>query len=160
MPDSISFRPITDDDRDFLQRVYSSTRQEEMAIVPWNEQEKRDFLKFQFTAQHTDYMKNYPDAKFQIILKDDEPIGRLYLERRDSEFRIIDIALLPEYRGQGIGGALMREILDEAAAANKPVTIHVEKNNPAMQLYDRLGFEQIEDVGAYWLMECKPVSLK
>ncbi len=82
-----------------------------------------------------------------------EPIGRLYLDRRPGELRIIDIALLSEQRGAGIGGALMQTVLDEAALLGKPVRIHVEKNNPAMHLYDRIGFRQVEDQGVYWLME-------
>ena len=85
-----------------------------------------------------------------------EPIGRLYLDRREDELRLIDIALLPEFRGRGLGGSLMRGVLDEAREADKLVRIHVEQNNPAMRLYEWLGFEKIEDQGVYWLMEWRP----
>ncbi len=91
-----------------------------------------------------------------IVEKDGEPIGRLYIDRREDEHRLIDIALLPEWRGKGVGSELMRGVLDEAREAGKLVRIHVEQNNPAMRLYKRLGFEEIEDQGVYRLMEWRP----
>ena len=81
-----------------------------------------------------------------------EDIGRLYIERWPSQHCIIDIAFLPEHRGKGLGAALLRDLMDEAAAAGKAVSIHVEKFNPAMQLYRRLGFTTVEDKGVYDLM--------
>ena len=134
-------------------RLYASTRADELAQTPWSDEEKQSFLDMQFQAQHAHYQKHFPEASYQIIEQIGEPIGRLYLDRRPDELRIIDIALLPEKRGEGIGGVLMRNILDEAAIAGKPVRIHVERNNPAMHLYERLGFQKVEDQGVYWLME-------
>jgi ribosomal protein S18 acetylase RimI-like enzyme len=87
-----------------------------------------------------------------------KPIGRLYLDRREAEIRIIDIALLTSERRNGVGGALLREVLTEARAAGKAVRIHVERNNPALRLYHRLGFNEIEDQGVYYLMEWRPES--
>jgi ribosomal protein S18 acetylase RimI-like enzyme len=81
------------------------------------------------------------------------PIGRLYVDRREDEIRIIDIALFPEHRGKGIGSRIMETLLDEGKDSGKPVTIHVEKNNPALRLYRRLGFTKVEDQGVYDLME-------
>ena len=81
-----------------------------------------------------------------------EDIGRLYIERWPSQHRIIDIAFLPEHRGRGYGEPLLRDLMDEAAAAGKDVSIHVEKHNPAMRLYRRLGFATCEDKGVYDLM--------
>ena len=158
MTKQITFRPINNDDLDFLQRVYFSTREEEMKIVPWTDDQKQAFLHQQFDAQHTYYQEQFKDAKFEVILRDDQPIGRLYLDRRENEHRIIDIAILPEFRGQGIGGGIMRDLLDEAIQVNKPVTIHVERNNQAMHLYERLGFQMIEDQGVYFLMKWIPES--
>ncbi len=139
-----------------MYRVYASTRQEELVRVPWDEAQKSTFLKMQFDAQHWYYLENYPRAKFQIILREGVPIGRLYVDRRKKEIRIVDIALLPEYRRRGIGSALLKEILEEGRRINLPVTIHVEEFNPAMRLYDRLGFHKIEDKGVYHLMEWSP----
>lgn len=152
----VSLRPAADADRDFLRRVYASTREEEMALVPWRRDEIDSFLDMQFEAQHAYYRKQFQDAEFLIIARNAEPIGRLYLDRREDEIRIIDIALLKGERRNGIGGALLREVLAEAGAAAKPVRIHVERNNPALGLYRRLGFQHIEDQGVYYLMEFRP----
>jgi ribosomal protein S18 acetylase RimI-like enzyme len=138
---------------EFLYQVYAGTRTEELAITPWTEEQKQAFLRMQFDAQHTHYQKNFPNASFDVIGKSGRPVGRLYVDRRPAEIRVIDIALLPEERGGGIGGMLMQSILDEAGTGGKTVTIHVERNNPAMHLYERLGFTRIEDQGVYWLMK-------
>ncbi len=148
----LTFRPITDSDRDFLFTLYASTRADEMAMVPWSQEQKTEFLEMQFHAQHTFYQEQFGDAEFNLILNGTTTIGRLYVDRRDKEIRIIDIALLPDHRRQGFGKQLLQNLLDEAADSKKPVTIHVEKNNPAMSLYQRLGFEITEDQGVYNLM--------
>ena len=149
----IAFRPIRPEDAGFLYEVYASTRQDEMAVLPWEPSQKEAFLRMQFKAQHEYYQEHYPGDSFQVILLDGRPIGRLYLGRWEQEFRVIDIALLPAYRNRGIGSALMHDILKEAGQAGKPVRIHVEKTNPALRLYGRLGFSKIEDKGVYDLME-------
>jgi ribosomal protein S18 acetylase RimI-like enzyme len=92
-------------------------------------------------------------AAFDVILVGGQPAGRLYLHRRDDEIRIMDIALLPEYCDRGIGTTLLHGLLSEAAAAGKPLRIHVERFNPALRLYERLGFRQIDDRGVYLFME-------
>ena len=148
----LTFRRITDADLPVLARIYASTRAEELAPVPWNETEKAAFLDMQFRAQHAHYRQYYPEADWLMTMRGNENVGRLYLERLPSQHRIIDIAFLPEYRSRGFGEALLRDLLDEAAAAGKPVSIHVEKLNPAMRLYRRLGFVTEEDKGIYDLM--------
>ncbi len=152
-PQGTTFRPIRESDKDFLRRLYASTREEELAATPWTEAYKAEFLRGQFEAQHSHYMSYFTDASFDLILQGDTPIGRLYIEEREKEFRIIDIALLPEYRRRGLGRALLEEVLERGRAAAKAVRIHVETNNPAMRLYLRLGFSRIEDQGPYYLME-------
>ena len=153
----IALRPITDDDQEFLYLLYASTREEELSVAPWDDAQKEEFLRMQFKAQHLHYQEHFSDAKFEVIEVDGEPGGRLYLQRRDDEHRIVDIALLPKHRRKGIGGKIMQEILDEASLAKLPVRIHVEHNNPARHLYDRLGFQQIDDTGVYFLLERLPV---
>ena len=152
----VRLRPIGPDDEAFLYDVYAGTRAEEMARLDWHGAQKESFLRMQFEAQHKDYTARYQDARFDIVEFDRAPVGRLYVDRRKREIRVIDIALLPAYRRRGIGGALMQELLDEAAAAGKKVSIHVEQYNPAMRLYERLGFTPIADVGVYTLMEWSP----
>ena len=146
------FRRLTDDDLPFLARVYASTRAEELAAAPMTEPMKNAFLAEQFRLQHAHYQKYYPEADWLVTSRAGEDIGRLYIERWPSQHRIIDIAFLPEHRGKGLGTALLHDLLDEAAALGKAVSIHVEKFNPAMRLYRRLGFETIEDKGVYDLM--------
>jgi ribosomal protein S18 acetylase RimI-like enzyme len=152
-PPAATFRPVEPGDEELLYRIYASTRTEELAPVPWTEAQKEAFLRMQFRAQSLDYAANYAGAALLIILVAGLPAGRLYVERRDDELRIIDIALLPEHRGAGVGGAILRDLLAEAAATGKVVRIHVERMNPALRLYERLGFRPIGDHGIYLLME-------
>ncbi len=156
MHERVSFRAITEDDISFLRRLYCTTRDYEMVHAPWSEEEKHAFLEQQFAFQHDYYSKHFPEASFELILLDGEPVGRLYLEHRRDEIRLIDIALLPEFRNRGIGGMLMGEVLEQGREKGLPVRIHVEQNNPALRLYQRLGFERVGDVGIYYLMEWSP----
>jgi ribosomal protein S18 acetylase RimI-like enzyme len=148
----LTFRRITDADLPFLARVYGSARAEELAVVPWTGQQKAAFLDMQFRAQHADYQRNYPEADWLVTIYKGEDAGRLYVVRLPDQHSIIDITLLPEHRGKGLGETLLRDVMDEAAACGKPVEIYVEKFNPAMRLYRRLGFETREDKGIYDLM--------
>jgi ribosomal protein S18 acetylase RimI-like enzyme len=146
------FRRITDADLPFLARVYASTRAEELAATPLTDAMKTAFLAEQFRLQHAHYQKYYPDADWLVTAHEREDIGRLYIERWPTQHRIIDIAFLPEHRSAGLGTALLRDLMDEAAVAGKDVSIHVEKLNPAIRLYRRLGFKTEEDKGVYDLM--------
>jgi ribosomal protein S18 acetylase RimI-like enzyme len=135
--------------------VYASTREEELAPVPWTDAEKAAFIEQQFEAQDAHYC-TYPEAAFDVIEVDGEPAGRFYIARWPDEIRIMDIALLPEYRNRGIGTHLLRELLDEAAATGRRLSIHVEKFNRARSLYERLGFRETLDRGVYVLLEATP----
>lgn len=156
MPVEIRLRPAGDDDLPLLYRVYAGTRTDELAPVPWSDEQKAAFLRFQFDAQHRYYREHFPDAAYDVIEAGGEPVGRLYVDRRPDEIRLIDIALLPEHRRRGLGGRLLAELLDEARRAGKPVRIHVETSNPALSLYRRLGFTEVEEQGVYYLMEWRP----
>lgn len=153
MDESLALRPITPGDVPFLAGVYASTRWDELEPTGWSDEEKAVFCRRQFDAQSAHYLENYPGASLQIIERAGVSIGRLYVARWEREIRIMDIALLPEHRGAGIGAKLLRELQEEAHAAGKSLTIHVERFNPALRLYQRLGFQQIEDKGVYLLME-------
>lgn len=149
----IGVRPIIAADADFLCDLYADTRADEMAAVDWPAEQKQAFLRMQFDAQHRHYQQYYPNAAFDIILLAGRPIGRLYLDRWATEFRIVDIALVPEHRKRGIGTAFLQAIHAEAQRAGLPVTIHVEQFNPALRLYQRLGFEPVGVNGVYYLMK-------
>ena len=148
----LAFRPASDADLPFLARVYASTRMDELSVVAWSEADKLAFLRHQFDAQHAHYQKHYHDTDWLVMLRGDQGVGRLYIARWPREHRIVDIALLPEHRGCGLGTALLLDLLDEAAQAGTSLSIHVEKMNRAMALYRRLGFVKEADEGVYDLM--------
>jgi ribosomal protein S18 acetylase RimI-like enzyme len=154
----LTLQPITDDDLGFLCDLYKTTREVEMSQVSWSAEEIDAFLSQQFNLQHSYYTAHFPNAKFDIIELDGKRIGRLYTDTGAKDIRVIDVALLPKYRNQGIGTHYMKGILAEAEANNMKVTLHVEYFNPALNLYLRLGFQQIEEYGSNAFMEWKPAS--
>ncbi|MBP7998730.1 MAG: GNAT family N-acetyltransferase [Chloroflexi bacterium] len=151
-------RPITESDLPFLLELYAAARADELAQVPWSDAEKWAFLTSQFNAQHHHYQTYYQTASFDIVEQDGQPIGRFYVDRWPNEIRIVDIALLPNYRQQGIGARLLTQILSEGQASQKTVSIHVEKYNPAYRLYTRLGFSKVGETGVYDLLAWNPTS--
>ena len=126
--------------------------------MPWDDSQKAAFLRMQFDAQDAWWHENYAGASFDVILVDGESAGRLYVHRGPSEIRIVDIALLPEHRGSGVGTRLLEELLAEGDAGAKSVTIHVERMNPALRLYERLGFSVAEDKGVYLFLSRAPAT--
>jgi len=156
---TLSLRTIRETDREILSHIYFSTRKDEIEqATQWTSDQKQNFLVFQFNAQHTYYIQNYPGANFWIIEKNRQPIGRLYLDTNfdNRSIRIIDITLLPEWRSIGIGGQLLSDIIAFAKTMNRGVSIHVESFNPAMRLYKRLGFDLVSITnGVYHLLEWK-----
>jgi ribosomal protein S18 acetylase RimI-like enzyme len=156
----ITLRPVRPEDRDFLFSVYASTRVEELAPVPWTEEQKAGFLRMQFDAQTTYWGEQYPEAAFSIVEVDGVPAGRSYVQRWPKEIRLVDIALLPDFRRRGIGTALLERLFVEGRERRLPVTIHVEIFNPARALYERLGFVARGEQGMYVLMEWKPEAVE
>lgn len=153
---AVRLRRVRADDEPFLRELYASTRELELSIVPWSEEQKAAFLTMQFDAQDSSYRTHYPGAQFDIIEIEGVPAGRLYVFASVGELRVIDIALLPPFRNRGTGGSLMRTILRTASETGRVVTIHVEADNPARHLYERLRFVPVEQRGAYLLMRWAP----
>jgi ribosomal protein S18 acetylase RimI-like enzyme len=151
----IALRRIRPDDHPFLLALYSSTREEELSVVDWSAEQKAAFLRMQFDAQHAYYQEHYAGSAFDVVLVGDEPAGRLYVARWPTEMRIIDIAFAPAFRGRGLGTRLLTELRREARERGVPLTIHVERMNPALRLYERLGFTLAEDKGVYLFLECR-----
>lgn len=152
-------RPVTSQDRDLLIQIYGSTRLEELAVTNWSAEQQQAFILMQFNAQDTYYRQVYPQATYDIIEWNGQDAGRLYVNRTAKDLRIIDISLLPAYRGQGLGSAILAELLEEAKATHRSVGIHVETFNPAQRLYERLGFQRKHQEGVYWYMEHTPDSV-
>jgi ribosomal protein S18 acetylase RimI-like enzyme len=152
-PATITFRPITDADREFLYRVYASTRSEEMAATGWGEIEVDTFLRMQFKLQDTYYKQTYSQASFEIILIDGLPAGRVYIDRQAHKLVLIDIALLPQFRGRGAGGKIIRDLVEEVEKEGLMMSLHVEYNNPIRIFYQKLGFVEKGMYGVYYYME-------
>jgi len=151
---NVSLRPVTDADQEFLVGVYASTRAAELAQVDWDESQKDAFIRWQYAMQKQEYEARYPNARYELILVDDQPAGRIWVGTDDTQIRLLDIALLTEFQNRGVGAYLLRQLIDEAKRAQKPLRHMVFMlNDNANRFYERLGFVTIEDVGGYKHME-------
>jgi GNAT superfamily N-acetyltransferase len=146
----IELRTITEADQDFLFSVYASTRLDEMNLTDWSNEQKDAFLRMQFDAQTKHYSLYYPNAEYKIIERAGVSLGRLLIENRGDHFLIMDMALLPEYRRAGIGTFLIQELKQKAVRLNLPLVLRVEFFNPAIRLYQRLGFVKTREVNTVY----------
>jgi len=154
---TISLRPAGPDDQEFLFKLYASTRQAEIEAFGWNPAQQEAFLRMQFNAQRRWYATAYPAAVEQIVEVNRQPAGRLMVAKGESAVAtLVDISLLPEHRGCGIGGGLLRELLDQCNHEQTSLRLQVLKTNPAARLYDRLGFLKVSEDDLYLHMEKKP----
>lgn len=150
LPDNFVLRDETDEDFDFIVGLYAETRQEELAPVPWTDEAKQQFLRWQCGLQRDHYRKHYTNGRFWILERSGEgAVGRLYIQAGSVEIRIMDIALLPELRNRGLGSRMLQVILAAATQQGIEVSLHVEPDNPAQRLYQRLGFKLAEERGAH-----------
>ncbi len=158
LPDGgkLSLRSVTKDDDPFLVALYDSTREDELAQAQWAEGQREAFVRWQFDMQRREYDARFPDARYQLILVDEAPAGRIWVGEDAEQIRLLDIALLPQFQKRGVGTILLRELMAEAERAGKFLRHMVfVLNNNAHRFYERLGFVVIEDVGAYKHMEWK-----
>jgi ribosomal protein S18 acetylase RimI-like enzyme len=152
----IKLRPVTPADDAFLLSVYASTRADELKLTPWTPEQKQAFVSMQFAAQKRHYAALYPGADHDVIYAGETAVGRVYLDRTGEAVHILDITLLPEYRGRGTGAALLRRLLEEAGANGKAVTVYVESFNPSLAIFEHLGFRQEHQDGFQLLMKWQP----
>jgi ribosomal protein S18 acetylase RimI-like enzyme len=152
----VALRAVRDVDEAFMRGVYASTREEELAPVPWSAEEKDAFLAMQFAARSSHYAQHYDGMTSDVVLVDGAAAGCLLVARWTREIRIVDIALLPAFRGRGAGSELLAELMDEATEMGKRLSIHVERENRALGLYRRLGFKPVGETGVYLRMEWDP----
>jgi GNAT superfamily N-acetyltransferase len=158
---NLTLRPVTKEDDLFLLEVYASTRSDELDQAEWAEGQREMFVRWQFDLQRREYDARFPDAKYQLILIDGKPAGRIWTGEDDEQIRLLDIALLPQFQKRGAGTMLLRELMKEAATAGKLLRHMVfVLNNDAHRFYERLGFVVIEDLGAYKHMEYRPAEEK
>jgi GNAT superfamily N-acetyltransferase len=156
LPDGVTLREETAADRTFLAYLYASTRDEELRPVAWTDAQKRAFLHDQFELQWAHYRRHYPDAEWLLLIRAGAAIGRIYAHTTRVEVRLMDVALLAEHRYHGIGTATMNSLLRYGDTLGLPITLHVEPFNPALRLYQRLGFVARESRGIYTFMERPP----
>ncbi len=152
----ITLRPATPRDAGLLRRVHASTRAEELAQVAWGPGQQEQFLMMQFDLQDAGFRRAFPDATYDVVEVAAVPVGRLYVDRTEECLRIIDIALLPEARGAGVGARLIEQVQQEAGASARAVSLHVARRNRAGNLYRRLGFEIVSEDDVYQLLEWRP----
>src|SRR5437870_4655206 len=152
VPSPVTLRPVVAADDSLLLEIYASTRAEEMTLVPWTSEQQQAFVKMQFAAQQEHYRKLHPDARHDIIMLNDRPVGRLYVARTKESIEIMDITLLPQERNAGIGGNLINGLMDEARLSSRPLRIYIESFNPSLRLFERLGFYRTGENGMYILM--------
>lgn len=152
----LSLRQEVPADHAFLERLYVSVRWAELAATDWPEDAKLGFLRQQFSLQVRHYAAHYGGTDFGILEAHGEPVGRWYVYRSPPDIRVVDVSLLPQWRSRGIATAMFDHLFAEARATERTVSIHVEKFNPAQNLYRRLGFCESGESGPYWLMVWSP----
>lgn len=154
---AIAYRPQREDDAALVAELFASSRGVAFARLGWAPDMLAAFLDQQFRAQERHYRAVYPAAEWLVVEAREVPVGRLAVERRDAGLHLIDIALLPDQRGTGVGSAILADLIEEAEALSLPVSLHVEQANPARRLYERLGFRPAEEQPPYLFME-RPVG--
>jgi len=154
---TVELRPVTPSDDPFLLTVYESTRADELAQAEWGEGQKEMFLRWQFDLQRREYNTRFPDAAYHVIVVDQQPAGRIWVGSDSKQIRLLDIAILPEFQNRGVGTGLLQRLISHAANQGKVLRHMVlVLNNNAERFYERLGFKQIEEFGAYKHMEWRP----
>jgi ribosomal protein S18 acetylase RimI-like enzyme len=152
----IHLRAVTEKDLPFIEKVYRSTREKGLDMANWPELRKEAFFRMQSVMQDAEYKHNFPNAVFEIIEDGKKPVGRLYTAETENEIWVIDISLLSEFRGKGIGSKVLQGIMAKVADQQKILSLHVEPNNPAYRLYLKLGFKYLKSNGRHYHMEYKP----
>jgi ribosomal protein S18 acetylase RimI-like enzyme len=152
----VMLRPVTPDDEPFLYELFVHAHSDELPTDHLDATQRELILRMQFLAQQGTYRAQFPKAEDKIILVAGHPVGRLLVERQESEIRGVDIALLPEHRSTGVGTVLIKDLMAEAEKTGKPFRIQVVKTNRAARLYERLGIYKTGERGTHYSMEWSP----
>lgn len=144
-------------DLSVLRTMFRTQRWAEFAMLPWSDAAREAFIDQQFDAQRRHYMLSQEHLLFLVVTEGEHVIGRLYLGGdAATTVRLLDILLLPDRRRQGIGTVLIEALLAQAKVDGREVILQVDKNNPALELYGRLGFRAYGDTGIAWKMAWPP----
>lgn len=142
----ITLRSATPDDYDFLWHLHITTFKSYVTqIWGWDEVQQIAMFAERFNPQ-----------QIQIIQLIAQDVGRLDIDYRDDEVFLSLIAISPDYQGQGIGSHLIRNLIQQAHADHKPLTLRVLRPNPAQHPYQRLGFEVVKEDDIRLWMICRP----
>ena len=134
-------RPVAAADEPFLRELYASTRPE---VAGWPDEPRTAFLAQHLEAQRTGWTETFPGSVHEVIVVGGRAVGRVWVYSSADERLIVDLALLPEHRRQGIGTQVVAEVLTEADGMGVPVRAHVERmNTPSLAFWMRLGFREI-----------------
>jgi len=153
---AIALTPVTSADQDFLLRLYQSSRGDDLRELGWSEDRIDQFLAMQHEAQRNFLAADYPNIVDQIVSLDGQPAGRLAVERRPDEIRLIDLALIPERRNHGVGTHLIQQVQEHAQSVRLPLRLQVIRFNRAVGLFERLGFTRTSETGSHFQMEWDP----
>src|SRR3979409_1742429 len=154
--DSISVRPVTTGDEEFLLEIYKSSRGDDLRGLGWAEDRISEFLGMQYEAQQNFYETEYKRTTDEIILWESKSPGRLIGEPREHEIRLVRGAVVPEPRNRSIGSFLIQKLQDEARREKKPPRLQVIRFNRAVNLFERLGFVRTSETGTHFQMEWTP----
>lgn len=152
----IACRAMTDDDLPFVAALFASVRAAELMTDGWPDAMKAAFLDQQHRAQHQQYRARYPDGEWLVVERNGIPVGRLYIDDAPAGLHLIDISLMEAARGDGIGTAILEDLIEHAESAGRPMSLSVTPDNPARRLYLRLGFVGDGRGGAYEPMRRPP----
>ena len=144
MTPPFSRRPARDADREFLFRLLEQSLRKyvEEAFGGWDE-----------AAQRRDFDRRLLLSTHEILERDGRAIGCLSTAQLPDAIALHRVFLLREAQGQGIGTALVREVIARGAALGLPVRLRVFKTNPAHELYRRLGFAVVGEDATHFRME-------
>lgn len=144
MDEVITTRTAAAADEEFLFRLFALQKAGEFAPLGWPAQQLQPLLEMQYRARQLSYAESFPEAVNTILcLADGTPVGRHLTARQKDFYRVVDIAVLPEYRGRGIGTWALNQMKQAAALESVPMRLSVTRTNPALRLYERLGFIRV-----------------
>ncbi len=141
-------RSATEADQNFLCSLYACTREQEEPLCHWPKDHRAKFLRMQFEAQDAHYRKYYQNKQHWIICVGKHDAGRILLDWQKNDLRIVDISLLPRFRGKGLGSSILRHFIAKADETGIQTSLHALHGSPALRLYQKLGFKSCPSTDA------------
>lgn len=150
--DNVTFRNAASSDEEFLKELFFDVRRNEFEQVGLPIEQIKLLLSMQYAAQKQSYEWNFPNAEHNIIELADHKVGRLIIVRREETIHLVDVSILQNFRGHGLGSFILQKLKSEA----EKIFLSVFKtNNAALKLYRRHEFKVINENEMYFEMEWK-----